>query len=309
MARVLVTGGAGFIGSHLTQALVERGDHVRVLDNFSTGSAENLAGVKDKIVLVQGDLRNRVNVAEAVQDIEVVFHLAAFVSVPASIEKPAECYPVNVNGTIELLEAARQVGVRRVILASSAAVYGPGTELPLRETARPECLSPYAASKLFNEILTNLYSRVHGLPVVALRYFNVYGPRQSPSSTYAAVIPKFIQRLKAGQPPVVLGNGLQTRDFVYVGDVVRANLLAAEAEGLEGQVFNICSGIETKILDLLDVLYSIIPNAPEPEFAAERPGDVPRSLGDPGFAAKLLGFQARVTLEAGLKRCADEWTA
>jgi UDP-glucose 4-epimerase len=309
LAKVLVTGGAGFIGSHLVQSLVARGDKVRILDNFSTGSAKNLAGIETEIELIRGDLRNSDDVRKGVQDIEMVFHQAAFISVPESIEKPLDCYAVNVTGTIELLEAARLAGVGRVVLASSAAVYGAGEESPLREDSRLDCLSPYAASKRFAEILAELNSRVHSLPVIALRYFNVYGPRQSPASTYAAVIPKFIQRLKAGQTPVIFGDGRQTRDFVYVGDVVRANLLAAGAGSLTASVFNICSGEETSLLDLVDVLYGLAPAAPKPEFAATRPGDVPRSLGDPSLAASELGFTASVPLEVGLKHCVEEWAA
>lgn len=306
MARVLVTGGAGFIGSHLTETLVKRGDQVRVLDNFSSGSPKNLAGLEDKIELVQGDLRDRGDVQAAVSKIDLIFHQAAFVSVPQSIENPRECYEVNVNGTIELLEAARQAGVRRVVLASSAAVYGATEELPQSETAPTACLSPYAASKQFNETLAKLYSLTHQVPAVALRYFNVYGPRQSPSSAYAAVIPQFIQRLKAGQAPLVYGDGWQTRDFIYISDVVRANLLAAETEGVTGQVFNICSGAETSLLDLLAVLTSIFPNAPRAEFTDPRPGDVARSLGDPGLAEEALGFRTEVSLAEGLGYCVSE---
>jgi nucleoside-diphosphate-sugar epimerase len=307
LARVLVTGGAGFIGSHLTEMLVERGDQVRVLDNFSSGSPDNLADLEGSIELVRGDLRQRADVQKAVSRVEVIFHQAAFVSVPQSIENPRECYAINVTGTIELLEAARQAGVRRIVLASSAAVYGPPQELPQRESSQTICLSPYAASKQFNETLAKLYSLTHQLPVVALRYFNVYGPRQSPFSAYAAVIPQFIQRLQAGQAPQVFGDGKQTRDFIYISDVVRANLIAAETESAAGQVFNICSGAETSLLDLLAVLATIFPNAPRAEFTDPRLGDVPRSLGDPSLAEKALGYRAEVPLSEGLTRCAAGW--
>jgi len=307
LARVLVTGGAGFIGSHLTETLVKRGDEVRVIDNFSSGSQSNLAGLEDKIELIRGDLRNRDQVQAGVSNVDFIFHLAAYVSVPQSIENPRDCYETNVNGTIELLEAARQAGVRRVVLASSAAVYGSSQELPQRESARTMCLSPYAASKQFGETLGELHFLTRQLPVVALRYFNVYGPRQSPFSAYAAVIPQFIRRLKAGQAPLVYGDGQQTRDFIYVSDVVRANLLASEAEGAAGQVFNICSGAETSLLDLLEVLGSIFPTAPYAEFTDPRPGDVPRSLGDPNLADKALGFRANISLAEGLQSCVAEW--
>lgn len=307
MAHVLVTGGAGFIGSHLTETLVRRGDEVRVLDNFSSGSPKNLAGLEDKIELVQGDLRNLRDVQAAVSKIDLIFHQAAFVSVPQSIEDPRECYEINVNGTIELLEAARQAGVRRVMLASSAAVYGSTKKLPQSETAPTVCLSPYAASKQFNETLAKLYTLTHQVPAVALRYFNVYGSRQSPNSAYAAVIPLFIQRLKAGQAPLVFGDGQQTRDFIYISDVVHANLLAAEAEDAAGQIFNICSGAETSLLDLLAVLIPLFPGAPQAEFADPRSGDVARSMGDPSLANKALGFRTAVSLAEGLGNCVSEW--
>ncbi len=307
MARVLVTGGAGFIGSHLARTLAARGDQVRVFDNFSTGKETNLAGAKGNIDILRGDLRNSEDVKQAVAGIELIFHEAAFVSVPESIEKPRLCYEVNVNGTIELLEAARAAGVGRVVLASSAAVYGDNTQLPLAEAQPTQILSPYAASKLFNENLAQLYTSSYRLSVVALRYFNVYGPRQLPTSQYAAAIPKFIQCLQSNQAPLVFGDGKQTRDFIHVADVVQANLAACDQAGASGKVFNVCSGVETTVLDVLNGLYPHFPNAPQPEFAPTRIGDVPRSLGDARLAAKELGFKARVDLAAGLKQCVDEW--
>jgi len=307
VTRVLVTGGAGFIGSHLTEALVARGDQVRVLDNFSSGTPRNLSDVESRIELVKGDLRNRADLMEALQDSEVVFHEAAFVSVPESIENPGDCFDINVSGVVGLLEAARQAGARRIVLASSAAVYGARADFPLREKGFTDCRSPYATSKRFNENLATLYTQTYQLPVVALRYFNVYGPRQSPTSEYAAVIPRFIERLKASRAPIVYGDGKQTRDFVYVADVVRANLLAAESEGAAGQIINICSGTETNLLDLLDVLRSIFPQAPAAELVATRLGDLRRSVGDPSLAAELLGFRIQIPLDEGLKRCVAGW--
>lgn len=306
MKHVLVTGGAGFIGSHLVHALVERGDRVRVLDNLSTGALSNLEAIQDRIDVQQGDLRQAADVAAAVAGIDLVFHEGAFVSVPQSLEDPADCYAINVDGTIQLLEAARAAGVQQVVLASSAAVYGNLDNFPLRESGPTESLSPYAASKYMTETLAQLYTASFGLPVVALRYFNVYGPRQSPTSAYAAAIPRFIERLQSGQAPTVFGDGSQSRDFVNVGDVVRANLLAAETPAAAGRAFNVCSGQETRLLDLLEVLYGLYPDAPRPEFAPPRAGDVPRSLGDPSLAAEVLGFRAEVSLQDGLRACCQE---
>lgn len=308
MARVLVTGGAGFIGSHLVEALVARGDQVRVVDDFSTGQRANLATVADQVDIVAGGLLDPA-LKESIQDIELVFHEAAFVSVPASLERPADCYAINVQGTIELFEAAREAGVGRLVLASSAAVYGNRAEMPLTEDDPAECISPYASSKLFNENLAALYSASLGLPAVALRYFNVYGPRQSPKSDYAAVIPRFIERMASGKAPHIYGDGRQSRDFVYVGDVVRANLLAAEAQEAPGRVFNVCSGLETSLLDLAETLGRLFPDAPPAEFSEPRPGDVAKSLGDPGRAAKVLGFRAQTELADGLRAIVESSAA
>lgn len=307
MAHVLVTGGAGFIGSHLTEALVNRGDRVRVLDNFSSGDPRNLASVENRIELIQGDLQNRTDVLEAVQGVDLIFHEAAFVSLPESIEKPRDCFEVNVSGVIELLEAARQASVRRIILASSAAVYGANPNFPLSEDMPTDCRSPYAASKRFNEDLSKLYSRTFQMQVIALRYFNVYGPRQSPSSMYAAVVPKFIQQLKTGKTPKIFGDGKQTRDFIFIADVVRANLLAAESQKAVGSAINICSGSETNLLDLVDILHSIFPNSPDAEFAEARPGDLPHSVGNPELAKDLLDFKAHISLVDGLRQSVAGW--
>jgi UDP-glucose 4-epimerase len=302
--KVLVTGGAGFIGSHLATALVSRGDEVRIFDNFSTGSAANIAGFESKVEVINGDLRVISQLESALKDIELVFHEAAFVSVPESIENPAACYDTNITGTINLLEATRKAGCKRVVLASSAAVYGASQALPLKEDAQTECLSPYAASKLFNETLAQLYTHTYKLPTLALRYFNVFGPRQSPTSAYAAAVPKFIAAMREGQAPVIFGDGRQTRDFVFVGDVVRANLLAAKTQQV-GQAFNVCSGKETSLLDLTAELAQLFPNAPRPTFAEARIGDVPRSLGDSTNAAALLGFKAETSLAIGLKQAVE----
>ncbi|MCL4257975.1 MAG: NAD-dependent epimerase/dehydratase family protein [Anaerolineales bacterium] len=300
MAAVLVTGGAGFIGSHLVDALLKRGDRVRVLDNFSSSSPSRLPA---EVELIQGDVQDPTAVSKAVAGIETVFHQAAFISVPESIENPAACWASNIDGTLALLAAARQAGCRGVVLASSAAVYGDSLDLPLTESAPVKCLSPYAASKHFNETLAQLYTLTYGLPVTALRYFNVFGPRQSPTSAYAAAIPKFITALAAGEAPTVFGDGAQGRDFIFVADVVRANLLAAEAN--RGGVFNVCTGQETTLLDLLAALYPLFPNAPQAVHAAPRLGDVPRSLGDPRAAEAGLGFRAQTSLAEGLRQTVE----
>lgn len=301
-----MTGGAGFIGSHLVRALLARGDRVRVLDDFSTGKAENLAEVDGRFELIVGDLRHPASVADAVHGVDFIFHQAAFVSVPKSMIDPNLCYDINVQGTANLLEAARQAGIAQVVLASSAAVYGDSQEFPLHETVELRALSPYAASKQVDEIYAGMYTRAFGLPVVALRYFNVYGPRQSPDSDYAAVIPIFIRRLVDGKAPTVYGNGQQKRDFIYVAEVVRANLLAAECPQAAGQAINICTGSETSLLDLLATLEGILPGAPQHQFGPARAGDIFRSLGDPSRAEQTLGFRAQVSLAEGLHETV-EW--
>ena len=300
MSVALVTGGAGFIGSHIVRGLLGRGDSARVFDNFSTGKMENLAGLNSALEICEGDLRDQRALAEAVKGVDYLFHQAAFVSVPQSMEEPEVCFEINVKGTLNVLEAAREAGIRQVVLASSAAVYGESQDLPLKEGADLGVLSPYAASKQINEVYAGLYTRSFGLPVVALRYFNVYGPRQSPDSDYAAAIPIFIRRLLEGHPPVIFGDGSQRRDFVFVSDVVRANLLAAECAQAAGRTFNICTGTEVSILDLVETLSQIIPGASQPEFGPPRPGDIYRSLGDPGRAARVMNVRAEVNLAEGL---------
>ena len=306
MGRALVTGGAGFIGSHIVAALVGRGQRVRVLDNFSTGKRENLAAFIGEVEIIAGDLRDPAAVARAVEDVTVIYHQAAFVSVPQSVEDPLTCFAINVQGTVALLESARQAGVRRVVLASSAAVYGEAEEFPLTEDLPTMSLSPYAASKRVDEIYADLYTRTGEMGVTALRYFNVYGPRQSPESDYAAAIPIFIRRMLEGKTPVIYGDGLQSRDFIYVGDVARANLMAAASPEAAGGVFNICSGREITILDLVNTLKIILPEAPAPRFDDPRPGDIYRSIGSPRRAAQVFGFHPQIDLESGLKNTV-EW--
>lgn len=299
MKRYLVTGGAGFIGSHLVRALLEQGEFVRVLDNFSSGKRENLAGLN--VDLVEGDLREQASVARAVEGIEIVFHEAAFVSVPQSMEDPLPCFEINQRGTELLLEASRKAGVKRVVLASSAAVYGDSEAMPLDENTPLRPLSPYAVSKRVDELYAGMYTLSFGLDVVALRYFNVYGPRQRPDSMYAAAVPIFSRRLIDGKPITIFGDGGQTRDLVYVGDIVRANLAASEHPAAPGEVFNICSGEEIRIIDLVETLMDLFPAAQAPAFAPARPGDIYRSVGNPAKAANLLGFRTQTSLADGLK--------
>ena len=273
----LVTGGAGFIGSHIVRKLLEQGETVRVLDNFSTGKRENLEDLAeqfngDRFEVIERDLRDAASVEESVRGVEVIFHEAAFVSVPQSMEEPQTCFDVNITGTSKLLDTARAAGVRRVVLASSAAVYGDSDALPLVEETLPQPLSPYAVSKRVKEMYAELFTGSFGLEVVALRYFNVYGPRQRPDSMYAAAVPIFARRLLDGKPVTVFGDGGQTRDLINVHDVVRANLLASDHPSAPGKIFNICTGTETRLLDLLDVMYVLIPNSASPQFAAPRAG-------------------------------------
>lgn len=246
MAVSLVTGGAGFIGSHIVRALLARGDQVKVLDNFSTGKHANLAGLEGALEIIEGDLRDVSLVRDTVRGVDTIFHHAAFISVPLSMEDPGTCFDINVHGTANLLESARHARVRHVVLASSAAVYGDSENHPLNENEPLTFLSPYAASKHANESYANLYTRISETRVTALRYFNIYGPRQSPDSAYAAAIPIFARRMMDGKVPVIYGDGLQSRDFVFVGDVVRANLLASQNESAAGCVFNICTGRDRK---------------------------------------------------------------
>lgn len=303
----LITGGAGFIGSHLARALFAQGAHVRILDNFSSGRPENLQGLD--VEIITGDIRDPGKMESAMRGVEIVFHEAAFVSVPESMQKPHECLDVNVTGTSVVFEAARKAGVRRVVVASSAAVYGDATAMPLTEDMPLMQLSPYASSKRVNELYAELYTRSLGLEVVALRYFNVYGPRQRPDSMYAAAVPIFIRRMLDNKPVTVFGDGGQSRDLVNVRDVVQANLLASQHPAAPGQVFNVCTGVETRLLDLLAILYEIFPNAPRHIHAEPRPGDIYRSIGAPKKAMEVLGYKPQISLADGVKEAVEAMRA
>ncbi|HCK67186.1 MAG TPA: LPS biosynthesis protein WbpP [Anaerolineae bacterium] len=301
--KYLITGGAGFIGSHIANTLLKSGKEVRIFDNFSSGKRENLQGLD--VEIIEGDLRNDDDVNKATKNIDIIFHEAAFVSVPESMEKPQECLDVNVTGTSKLFEAARRSGVKRVVVASSAAVYGDSEAYPLSEDTPLKQLSPYAVSKRIDEMYAELFTNQFGLEVVALRYFNVYGPRQRPDSMYAAAVPIFIRRILDNKPITVYGDGGQTRDLVNVKDVVQANLLASEHPNAPGQIFNVCTGVETKLLDLLDILYKIFPNAPKHVHAEPRAGDIYRSIGTPKKIMETLGFKPQVSLADGLAEAVE----
>lgn len=279
--KYLVTGGAGFIGSHIVCALLEQGAEVRVLDNFNTGKRENLEGLRGRLEIHEGDVRDPGKVKDAVRGVDIIFHEAAFVSVPQSMDEPQDCFDVNITGTSLLFDAARRAGVKRAVAASSAAVYGDSDAMPLVEETPLRPLSPYAVSKRVDEMYAELFTGSFGFDVAALRYFNVYGPRQRPDSQYAAAVPIFIRRLLDNKPVTVFGDGGQSRDLINVHDVVRANLIASEHPAAPGKIFNICTGIETRLLDLLEVLDGLFPDAPRPVFTEPRAGDIYRSLGGP----------------------------
>jgi nucleoside-diphosphate-sugar epimerase len=304
MASYLVTGGAGFIGSHLVDALVARGECVCVFDNLSSGRRENLAGCWESIRFVEADLRDIDAVKAACQGIDYVLHHAAIASVTQSVEDPRASQEVNVAGTLNVLLAAREAGVKRVVYAASSAAYGATPAVALTEERPPQPLSPYAVSKLTGEYYAQVFSQLYGLETVSLRYFNVFGPRQDPTSQYAAVIPKFITALARGEEPVIFGDGEQTRDFVYVGNVVVANLLACTAPGAVGETINIASGWRISLNELLEVLRKVTGVPVAARYAAERPGDIKHSYADISKARKLLGYEPDHTLEEGLKTTA-----
>ncbi|RLC55839.1 MAG: LPS biosynthesis protein WbpP [Chloroflexota bacterium] len=302
MPFYLVTGGAGFIGSHIVAELVRRGERVRVFDNFSTGQEANLAPVRQAIELIRGDLRDLAAVRRAVSGVDYVLHQGALASVARSVDDPLASDTCNVVGTLNLLIAARDAGVRRVVYASSSSVYGDSPTLPKREDMKPAPKSPYAVSKLAGEHYCRAFTEVYGLETVSLRYFNVFGPRQDPTSQYAAVIPIFITALLRGKPPTVHGDGRQSRDFTYVTNNVQANLLAATAPGVAGQVFNVACGKRYTLLELLAILRDILSTDVTPVHTAPRPGDVRHSLADISKAQQALGYRVEVPFEEGLRR-------
>jgi UDP-glucose 4-epimerase len=305
----LVTGGAGFIGSHIAERLLADGHLVRVFDNLSSGKEENLSGLtgaSDRLELVRGDVRNPDQVRNAMREVEIVFHEAALGSVPRSVDDPVTTHQSNMTGTLNVLLAARDAGVRRLVYASSSSVYGVTPELPKKEDMTPQPLSPYALSKLAGEQYCSVFNHVYGFEAVGLRYFNIFGPRQDPESQYAAVIPKFVTAMLNGERPVVYGDGMQSRDFTYVDNVVEANLLASEAEGIAGQAFNVACGGRYTLLDLLGRLKKIVGSEIEPVHDAARAGDVRDSQASIEEAQRSFGYRVVVGFEEGLRRTV-EW--
>jgi UDP-glucose 4-epimerase len=303
--RVLVTGGGGFIGSNVVRALLERGDDVRVLDNFSTGNRTNLEDLVGEIEVVEGELRSYERVHAATRDIEVVFHQGALPSVPRSVQDPLTTSAVNVEGTLNVLLAARDSGVRRVVFASSSSVYGNSDDLPRRENQHLDPISPYGVSKLAAERYCVAFSRVYELETVALRYFNVFGPNQDPSSQYAAVVPRFVIAIAEGRPVSINGDGTQSRDFTYVSNVVDANLLAADAAGVSGAVLNVATGRQATVRELAELIGEALGRPVESEYLGQRAGDVRDSWADVSEAERLLGYRAQVDLPTGLALTAD----
>ena len=302
--RVLVTGGGGFIGSNLVRALLERGDAVRVLDNFSTGNRANLDNLD--IEVVEGELRSYERVHAAVRGVETVFHLGALGSVPRSVQDPLTSSAVNIEGTLNVLLAARDEGIRRVVYSSSSSVYGTRRELPVPESSPPDPISPYGVAKLAAERYCISFSRVYdSFETVVLRYFNVFGPRQSPFSQYAAVIPLFVTAIDEGRPITIHGDGGQSRDFTYVANVVDATMLAAEVAEANGRIFNVAAGSPGSVNDVADTIGRILGKPVEKEFQPPRPGDIRDSWADITAAREVLGFEPRIELEEGLRRTVE----
>jgi nucleoside-diphosphate-sugar epimerase len=299
--KVLVTGGAGFIGSHIVDTLIEKGCKVTVLDNLSTGKLSNLEHVREKITFIKGDIEDLDVLRQATKNCDVVFHEAALVSVPQSVQEPIKSAMINDIGTLNMFEAARENHVKRVVFACSSAVYGDDPEVPKHEQMRPKPMSPYAVQKLTGEYYAQIYFDLYGVEAVSLRYFNVYGPRQDPSSPYSGVISIFMSRANQEKAPVIYGDGKQTRDFVFVKDVVWANLLAASAEGIGKEVFNVGIGSSTSINELWKTICDMAELNISPQYGPERPGDILESVSNIDRIQKRLGFNPQYSFEKGLK--------
>ena len=302
MSNILITGGAGFIGSHIAEALVADGHRVRIFDNLSSGHLSNLDHLQGRVEFVRGDVRDRAALGAAMPGMTHCFHEAALVSVFESVEKPFDNHDINMSGTLNVLQAARDAGVQRVVFASSAAIYGNDPELPKRETMRPQPASPYAAGKITGEYYLSIFAQLYGVQTVSLRYFNVFGPRQDPKSMYSGVISKFTDDVKAGRAPTIFGDGQQTRDFVFVKDVVQANLKAMFGEKVgAGEVCNVATGQTASLLDMVRVLGELTGRTITPNFKDARKGDIQHSSADIAKARQLLGYEPKFTLKTGLQ--------
>lgn len=306
--KTVVTGAAGFIGSHVTEALAGRGDEVTAIDNFITGRRENVKHFPEEVRFEEADIRDTAKMKDFFKDAEAVFHLAALPSVPRSVADPELSNDINVNGTLSILIAARDAGVRRVVYSSSSSVYGDTPTLPKIENMKPSPLSPYAAQKLMGEYYCLLFNQIYGLETASLRYFNVFGPRQDPSSQYAAVVPKFITLIMQDTPPVIFGDGEQSRDFTYVDNVVACNLLASEKPDAAGNVMNVACGERTTVNELARMIAGILGKDIEPVHEPARQGDVKHSLADITAAREIIGFEPGVDLKQGLEKTAEFFT-
>ncbi|SRR6266849_263965 len=303
--RYLITGGAGFIGSHIAQALLDRGESVCIFDNLATGKRTNLAILKGGIQFIQGDLRDLKSIKDATKGVEVIFHQGALASVPRSIADPITSLETNINGTQNVLLAARDAGVRRVIYASSSSVYGNTPTLPKHETMPTKPMSPYAVQKLTGELLCGVFTQIYGLETVSLRYFNVFGPRQDPNSEYAAVIPRFLTAVLKGERPIIFGDGEQTRDFTYIANVVQANLLAASSPAAIGYAINIGCGEQISLNTMLHIVEELLGITVDAEYREPRPGDVRNSRADISLAQHLLGYKPTIGFREGLAHTLD----
>ncbi len=302
--KYLVTGGAGFIGSNIAAKLIEDGETVRILDNFSTGRRENIESLKDRCEIIEGDIRNIAEVEKAVNGMDYVLHQAALPSVPRSVKDPLSSNAVNVDGSLYLLEAARKAGVKKFVMASSSSVYGESEELPKHEKMIPSPLSPYAVTKLTNEYYLKVYWQLYRFPTVALRYFNIFGPNQDPGSEYAAVIPKFITDLLGGKSPVVFGDGEQSRDFTYIDNCVQANLLAAANDDIVGDYYNVACGAQFTLNQTLDILREIIGTDIKAQYDPPRDGDILHSYASIEKLRKF-GYEPSVDFKEGLRRTVE----
>jgi UDP-N-acetylglucosamine/UDP-N-acetyl-alpha-D-glucosaminouronate 4-epimerase len=305
MDAYLVTGGAGFIGSHIVGALVDSGKRVRVLDNLSTGNRSNITALVGRIEFIEGDLVNPADVRRALEGVDVVFHQAALASVPRSVDAPLDTNAACVTGTVTLLDAARQTGVRRVVFGGSSSAYGDQPTPAKHERLLPAPLSPYAAAKLAGEFYCQAFTATYGLETVTLRYFNVFGPRQDPKSQYAAVIPKFITEMLAGRRPTIFGDGKQSRDFTYIDNIVRGNLLAADAPAAVGRTINVACGESYDLLRLVEGINRALETKLQPIFEPARVGDVRESLADISLARELLKYEPTIGFDEGLKRTVE----